>query len=108
MFTLTVSGTVARDNHASLAHFRRRAPTPKGIDMNSTVDQLSNDRVADVLSDAKDGARGELRRFFDDVEELLGRVSYINDCRSRSTEEPGREIDERGARLHATGNASRA
>ncbi len=47
--------------------------------MNSTVDQLSTDRVADVLSDAKDGARGELRRFFDDVEELLGRVSYIND-----------------------------
>ena len=48
--------------------------------MNSTIEQMGSDRDADkLLSDVKDGARGELRRFFDDVEELLGRVSYFND-----------------------------
>jgi len=78
MSALTVAGTVDRDNKLR-SRISVAGLQPKGIDMNSTVDQLSNDRVADVLSDAKDGARGELRRFFDDVEELLGRVSYIND-----------------------------
>ena len=48
--------------------------------MNSTIEKMGIDRDADkLLSDAKDGARGELHRFFDDVEELLGRVSYFND-----------------------------
>jgi len=47
--------------------------------MTTSFEQLSGDRVSDVLNDKKDAARGEMRRFFDDVEELLGRVSYIND-----------------------------
>ena len=47
--------------------------------MNSTIDRISESDIADKAREVKSSAQGEMRRFFDDVEELLGRVSYFND-----------------------------
>jgi ElaB/YqjD/DUF883 family membrane-anchored ribosome-binding protein len=47
--------------------------------INSTIERVGEHDIAGKAREAKASAQGELRRLFDDVEELLGRVSYFND-----------------------------
>ena len=50
--------------------------------INSTMERVGEQGDRDIAAqarEAKASGQGEMGRFFDDVEELLGRVSYFND-----------------------------